>query len=271
MSPPIALVVAFAFAVYLIGRQRAPRKPPLVREVALLAALAASAVALGPLDALADELLAAHMAQHVLLLMVVPALLVLARPWPVLRRALPTEARRRLARAVARPTFRRVGRTLTQPVVAFAAWTLAMTGWHIPALYDAALASPLVHVLQHATFVGAGVLYWATLVGTAAGRRSSPLLRAAWATAGMVAGWVLAIVIAGAAAPLYEHYAAAATRPFGLSALADQGIAAGIMWVPGSIPLTLVILACAAELLAPAGRRRRRAVGVGDAVERTSL
>ena len=256
-SMPVAFVGA-AVGAYVVGRQRAPRKPPIARELELLAALAALTVAFGPLDSLADELFAAHMAQHVLLLMVVPALVALARPWPILRRALPTKARRAVARIVARATSRRLGRAVTRPVVAFAAWTLAMTVWHIPVLYDAALGSPLVHAAQHATFLGGGILYWTTLVGSAARRRSGPARRAAWATAGMVAGWALAIVLAGAATPLYQQYASARTRPFGLSALADQGLAAGIMWVPGSIPLTVVILACAAELLAPGGAARAR-------------
>lgn len=254
-SMPVAFV-AVAVAAYVVGRHRAPRKPPLARELELVAALAVLVVALGPLETLTDELFAAHMAQHILLLMVVPALLVLARPWPVSRRALPQQARVAFARTAAHPALRRLERALTKPLVAFAAWTFTMGVWHLPVLYGAALSSPLVHVSQHATFLGAGVLYWRTLVGTTARRRTGPAVRAGWATGGMVASWVLAIVLAGAATPLYQHYASAATRPFGLTALADQSIAAGIMWVPGSIPLTIVILACAAELLAP-GRAAR--------------
>jgi putative membrane protein len=266
---PAAFVVV-AIGAYLVGRERAPRKPAIARELELLAALVAVAVAFGPLEALTDELFAAHMTQHVLLLMVVPALVVLARPWPVLRRALPLRARRTLARTLARPTIRRVGRMLTKPVLAFAAWALVLLGWHIPALYDAALASPLVHVSQHATLLGAGILYWTTLVGPTA-RRRSPARRAAWATAGMVAGWALAVVLAGAATPLYQQYASVPTRPFGLTALADQGIAAGIMWVPGSVPLTIVILACAADLLAPGGAARARTARAEGVFERTSV
>lgn len=266
-----AAFVAVAIGAYFVGRGRAPRKPPIARELELLAALVAVAVAFGPLETLTDELFAAHMTQHVLLLMVVPALVVLARPWPVLRRALPVEARSTLARTVARPAIRAVGRTLTKPIVAFVVWVLALTGWHVPALYDAALASPAVHVFQHATLLGAGILYWTTLVGPVARRRSSPARRAAWATAGMGAGWALAVVLAGAATPLYQPYASAPTRPFGLTALADQGIAAGIMWVPGSIPLTIVVLACAAEFLAPGGAMRARTARAEGVVARTQV
>jgi cytochrome c oxidase assembly factor CtaG len=58
----------------------------------------------------------------------------------------------------------------------------------------------------------------------------------------MVVSWVLAIAFAVSTAPVYAPYAAQASRPGGLTALADQQLAAGVMWVPGSIPLAIAIL-----------------------------
>lgn len=72
----------------------------------------------------------------------------------------------------------------------------------------------------------------------------------------MLVGWVLAVVIAMAPSPLYAHYADLARRPLGLSALADQQLAAGIMWVPASVPWIVVALACVYGWLGPEGRRR---------------
>jgi cytochrome c oxidase assembly factor CtaG len=57
----------------------------------------------------------------------------------------------------------------------------------------------------------------------------------------MVVSWVLAVVLAIAPRPLYAFYAHLPSRPGGISSLADQQIAAGIMWVPGSITFMLVI------------------------------
>lgn len=268
MTLPATFLLGF-ICVYLVGRRRAPRRPSLARELELLGAFAAIAVALGPLDLLAHELFAAHMAQHLLLLMVAPALLALARPWPILRRALPVGTRRRVAAAIARVPVRLAG-ALASPLAAFAIWTATMAVWHLPVLYDAALASAPVHAFQHMTFLGSGVLYFSTLVGATARRRAGPARRAAWATAGLLSGWVLAIVVAGAGEPLYERYASATERPFGLSALADQGIAAGIMWVPGSIPLTVVVLVCISQLLSGAGRGAVRPARVRVRPEGTS-
>jgi cytochrome c oxidase assembly factor CtaG len=52
-------------------------------------------------------------------------------------------------------------------------------------------------------------------------------------------------------APLYAPYAAEASRPGGISAFADQQLAAGVMWVPGSIPLAAALLVIAYRWLEP--------------------
>ena len=79
----------------------------------------------------------------------------------------------------------------------------------------------------------------------------------------MVVGWLLAIVLALAPHPLYSFYAEQAGRPGGISALGDQQIAAGVMWVPGSITYTLVLFAYAHRWLssAPASIAHRALAG----------
>jgi cytochrome c oxidase assembly factor CtaG len=65
--------------------------------------------------------------------------------------------------------------------------------------------------------------------------------RVAYVVAAMIVSWVLAVVLALAPHPLYAFYAHEASRPGGISAIADQQIAAGVMWVPGSITFVIVI------------------------------
>ena len=65
--------------------------------------------------------------------------------------------------------------------------------------------------------------------------RTDDLHRAVWFGAALLPSWMLAIVLAFATTPLYGAYASLAHRPGGLSAMADQQLAAGVMWVPGSI------------------------------------
>ena len=73
----------------------------------------------------------------------------------------------------------------------------------------------------------------------------------------MVVGWVLAIVLALASSPLYSAYAAEASRPGGISAFTDQQLAAGVMWVPGSISYTIAIVVIAYRWLETGGSRPR--------------
>ena len=68
----------------------------------------------------------------------------------------------------------------------------------------------------------------------------------------MVVMWILAIVLALASHPLYAPYVHEASRPGGISALADQQLAAGVMWVPGSITLVLALFFYVNRWLSPA-------------------
>lgn len=73
----------------------------------------------------------------------------------------------------------------------------------------------------------------------------------------MVVGWVLAIVLALAGSPLYAAYAEEASRPGHISAFTDQQLAAGVMWVPGSISYTIAMVVIAYRWLEPRDLRRR--------------
>jgi putative membrane protein len=228
-------------------RERAERR---WRTILFAAGLCSILLAVSPpVDRLSDSLFWMHMVQHVVLIEVAAPLIVLSRPWNRLWRPFPLSLRRTIARGVARSGWaaplRVAGRGLAVPTVAFVLMNGALVLWHVPALYDGALAHPFVHELEHLTFFATALLFWAHLLGDGPFRvRVSLPARAAFAVGAMLVGWGLAVVIATAESPLYSHYADLTTRPLGLSALADQQLAAGIMWVPASVPWILVAIAC---------------------------
>ncbi len=202
------------------------------------------------------------MVQHVVLIEVAAPLIVWSRPWSRLWRPFPLSLRRTIARGVARGAWaaplRAAGRGLAAPTVAFVLMNGALVLWHVPALYDAALAHPFVHELEHFAFFATALLFWAHLLGDGPFRaRLSLPARAAYAIGAMLVGWGLAVVIATAETPLYSHYADLATRPLGISALADQQLAAGIMWVPASVPWVVVAIVCVYGWLDSGARGRR--------------
>jgi cytochrome c oxidase assembly factor CtaG len=132
---------------------------------------------------------------------------------------------------------------LSRPVPAFVLFCAALLLWHVPSLYDATLSDQNVHELEHATFFAAGLLFWLQVLDSPpVHARLTYGRRAVYLMGATLVSWVLAIVLAFAHHPLYSGYAHLAHRPGGLSALADQQIAAGVMWVPGSIPFTIAII-----------------------------
>lgn len=243
MSVPPLVVCAAAAVLYALGGRgrvgmRGARR---WRETSFYAGIAVLAVALEPpFDGWADTSFALHMAQHVLLLTVVPPLVVFGRPWPRMWLPFPARARRSALQGLARGAWsapvRLAGRVLTRPPVAIALLAAALAFWHVPAFYAAAVDSELVHLLEHVCFLGASLLFWAPLLDAPPVRsRIDNLRRAGWFAAAAVPGWILAIVLAYASKPLYPVYADLSHRAFGLSAGGDQAIAAGVMWVPGSL------------------------------------
>jgi cytochrome c oxidase assembly factor CtaG len=166
---------------------------------------------LGPPDRLADDALSAHMLQHVLLGDLAPLLLVLS-----------------LRGADLAWLVRRAG-PLLHPLLALAAWAAVTAAWHVPAMYDLALAHERVHALEHGCFAAAGALVWLALLDPARRGLLAGWWRFAYAIALLAGAQMLGnvLILEG---PLYGAYAHA-ERPFGLSAVGDQDAAAVVMMV----------------------------------------
>jgi cytochrome c oxidase assembly factor CtaG len=260
-DPPLVLIVDLA-VLYWIGSRRTVTPARTGREqawrsVCFYAALVTLAIALSsPLELLSEQLFWAHMIQHVLLLVAAAPLIVLARPWIRLWRSLPLGARRSLARGFVQGSragpLRLLARELGRPVPSFVLFSIVLLGWHVPALFDATLRSSALHALEHTLFFGTALLFWKQVIDSPPLRATlNPPARVVYVIGAMVVSWVLALVLAVAPSPLYPFYAHEAARPGGISALADQQVAAGIMWVPGSITFVIVIFAYVHRWLMP--------------------
>ena len=195
-----------ALAAWYLAVTRAERE--WARTASFLAGCALLVAALvTPLDTLARTYLVwAHLLQNVVLAEWAPLPLVLGIP-PV------------LAERLARP---RVVRMVTQPFVALPLWVGTYALWHVPALYDAALRHPSsLLALEHATYVVTGALFW-WCVWQDAPHRLSSMARAGYVVAAFVLSAPLGLVLALVPRPLYDFYAAAPERVWGLSRLEDQ-------------------------------------------------
>jgi putative membrane protein len=244
IETPLLYVVAAGLLYWAGGRGRRPRPGDGLRTASFIGGLTTIVLALdSPIDEAADQLFWAHMAQHVLLLTVAPPLILLGRPWPRMWRALPLTWRTRLGRGIARGRVGKPLRELAKPWPAFVLFNATIVIWHIPALYNATLTSSAVHQLEHAMFFFTGLLFWARVIdpGPLRPRMVWPA-RIAYAVGAMIVSWALAVVLVIAPHPVYAHYADLASRPGGISALTDQQLAGGTMWVLGSIAYSIAAI-----------------------------
>jgi cytochrome c oxidase assembly factor CtaG len=268
-EPSILVTVVVAALWYWRGSRRSrlrsvgrPRRRIVPwRALSFAAGLVTVVVALdSPLERLADDLFWAHMLQHVLLMMVAAPLIVLGAPWMPFWRPLPLGLRRRVARAIVKSPslawLRRGARLIAAPVPAWLLFNVDLGVWHVPAAYDLTLSNGAAHYAEHVSFLMLGLLFWVQLIDSPPFRpRLASFGRVVYATAGSAASWLLAVVLTLATTPLYPAQHAG---HHGLSALADQQLAAGVMLGPGSIPYAIVVFYWLYVWLAPDDSHRRR-------------
>jgi len=239
LEPGVLLGLAVSAATYGLGLRRLwrarPGAPAGWRAVAFAAGLATVALALAsPLDALSRVRFAAHMAQHMLLIMVAAPLLVLGAPGLPIMVALPPAWRRRLGRLRRHPAMAAGRRLLLRPMVAWALHVGALWAWHLPAPYQAALASDVVHAAEHASFLGTAGLFWWVVLSRDGRRGLAPGFAVLYLFAAALQGSALGALLTLAPAPLYPLQAAESAS-WGLPPLADQQLAGLIMWVPADL------------------------------------
>lgn len=234
------LVVTAGLYARGMGRLRArtPRRRSARRmeTLAFWAGWAALALALlSPLHRLGEALLAAHMAQHEVLIALAAPLLVLGRPLVVTLWGLPPRWRRTVGGWIAglRPLWRALSRIES-------AWLLhaaAVVVWHLPGLYQRTAVSELAHALQHTSFLVTALLFWySVLPGPGLRNRHGAAIMSLFAT--MVYTGGLGALLTLGRALWYPGYGQAAPL-WGLTPLEDQQLAGLIMWVPGGISYIL--------------------------------
>jgi len=258
IEPGLVVALALAALVYARGWRRLragrPARAPTWRLAAFLSGLGALFVALAsPLDTFADRSLAVHMAQHLVLLVIVPPLLLAGAPVAPILHALPAgRARARVGLVAAR-----LGDLLGHPLVCLVALSLAVWCWHVPAAFELALRSRAWHVAEHATFLVAGLLFWSPVIAPWPTRPHWPRwMMVPYLLVADLQNTALAAILIFSDRILYPSYG---TTP---AALQDQVTAGLLMWVPMSLAYLVPAAAITWRLLSPQPANSRRAIVV---------
>ena len=110
---------------------------PLWRQLCFGAGLLTISVALfSPIGHISEELVIAHMGEHLLIGDIASLLIVLGLTRSLLQPMLAIRVFNRL-------------QVLTHPAVAFPLWAINLFFWHVPAIYDAAYGTAPLHALEH--------------------------------------------------------------------------------------------------------------------------
>jgi putative membrane protein len=188
---------------------------------------------ISPISALADGyLFSAHMVQHILLVLIVPALLLLSLP-----------------RSFSLPRSLTV---FTHPFIGWLAGVGAMWLWHAPALCNAATTSKIVSAIQTTSLLLMGSVFWWQVLAPRDSERLSPAEGIAYLFTACTACSVLGIILTFAPVsicPVYQqpadHLGILATirGGWGLTSDKDQQIGGLLMWVPMCLIYLTAILA----------------------------
>jgi cytochrome c oxidase assembly factor CtaG/cytochrome c2 len=261
-EPVTIVLLALSMAWYAIGLRSLWRRAGTGRGVRrweasafALGLLTLALALLSPLAWLSERLFSAHMTQHEILMLVAAPLLVFGRPLQVFLWAFAPVRRERIGAWTRGPIVASTWHAVTGPVAVFALHAVAIWLWHVPFLYEAALADPAVHALQHVSFVVTAALFWWGMVNGRYGRigyGAAVLYIFLTAIHTSVLGALLTI----APSLWYPSYAAAAGT-WQLNALADQQLAGLIMWVPSGVIFIVFGLGLLAGWLGESERRAR--------------
>jgi putative membrane protein len=198
-----------------------------------------------PIDRGGDlYLFSMHMVQHMLLMMVAPPLLLLG-----IAGARPASRERHTM-------LRTLWWAITRPWPAVAIFNAVLLFWHIPSLYDATLTTVPLHIIEHLSFIGVGMLLWWSVVDPIRDGRTvtiSSLTKIAALTIAGIPPTILGIVFALAPAPIYSFYVQA-PRLWGLSALTDQQYGGVIMLGVGNIVYFIAIIVVFMRLFTDPGQ-----------------
>lgn len=228
------LTVCYLLAARLVSERHPQQRWPARFTGNFLAGIGlVTVVTLGPLGSYDGVFFWAHMAQHIVLMMLAAPLLLRGQPVLLVLRVSSVGFRR----GVVVPTLRsRPMRVLTHPVASWLVFAGVLVGSHVTGFFEFALEHPAVHqYVEHPLYLGSGLSCFYPMLGIGpASKRMRPTGTVLYVSMMMAVEVAVGLWIAGARLVLYPYYLAVPHQPWGpATALADQRIGGILMWSAG--------------------------------------
>jgi putative membrane protein len=255
LQPWLLALLLLAAGGYLRGVRRhraaAGQGGGLGRRVVLAFAggwLALLVALVSPLDAAGGRLLSAHLVQHQLLMVIAAPLLVMGRPLSAWSWAFEPPTRQWLAAASSARAWKACRQLLTDPVVAWGLQVVALWGWHLPDLFNAALRHEGWQLVQHATLLASALLFWCTVLGSGARATRGAGIAVASLVTTLLQTAALGALLSAAAVPWYEPYVAT-SHALGVDPMQDQQLGGLVLWLPAALAYAVAVLALLGRVL----------------------
>lgn len=253
------ILVGFVYARgWLRFRNASPTMFPYWRLMAFVSGLFLLWIALGsPLAMLDHQLLTVHMMKHLLLMTAGAPLILLGEPaLPVLCGLPKYFIRRSLLLRIRTPQWLRS--FLSNLVFCWIAAAAAVIVWHVPVLFQMALSSPILHFVESASFLTAGLLFWRPIIRPWPRDSNPPQWSAPlYLFLATLPCDILAAFLAFCDRVVYPSYVSAA-RVVNLSPLQDQQCAGALMWVSVTFAYLIPAVVIVVQILAPLDVHRSR-------------
>ena len=241
LLPALVALLAWRYGVGKVAREHPGHPVARRRTVSWVIGVGVIVFALGSgIERYDTTLFSVHMAQHLMLTLVGPPLLLYAGPITLILQASSPATRKRWVLPV---LHSRILRFLSFPVVSWILFASVMWASHFSPLFDLSLENEWVHRLEHGLYLFAALLFWWPVVGPDPSPwRMPPAVKVLYVGLQMPQNTFLALAIYMSSVPLYQHYVTT-VRAWGPTPLEDQQMAGGIMWLGGDFAfLTAVIL-----------------------------
>ena len=268
----VAVLGVVALLVYLLAVFRLRRTGvvwPWWRTAAWTAGIVSLFAVTGTwLNGYSMVLFSVHMAQHMVLSLITPLLLLLGAPVTLALRTLPRgQGAAGAPRALLLEALHsRFARFVAHPLFTVPLFIASLYGVYFTPLFDALMSSTVGHQFMLAHFVVTGLLFFGPIVAQDPWPRtlSHPgRMLELFLPVPFHAFFGVAIMMAGS--PVVSTFAET-PEGWGVDPLTDQGVAGGIVWAFGELPTVLVL---SVVFLSWARSEERRGRSLDRAAERS--
>ena len=231
-------------AVYLFMRgvkalaknPTAPIKPTRRQKtIFYIANLIILIVLASPFYTLATRLFSVHVAQHILLMALIPCLLTLSNPYPILKAGLPKQIKTYLAHPKLRAFYKSQTENikhLTSPGVAFILATVSFWIWYDPKIHQLTLQYAWVHRFETTLLFFVALFYWWHILGAEPHlhQRMPPIIRILYTMVGTWPIKIVGLILLFSSQSVYQY---PPSYQFSGLNINDQGVGAILVWALG--------------------------------------